>query len=156
MQSIFERILLVIYESLQDTSLSPGLAIEVLQQLNREVGLFRLDYFRSHMRLPYAMTIMQLLLARAHPLLKEELLALLCDLSVGSGGDEEEGGGNWTFDVLLPSVLIEVEGVSDEQRGQMLASVSRDTRDGPSFATHMAAFVGDVCYAQMVARGSVG
>jgi hypothetical protein len=156
MQAIFERMLLVIYEGLQDTTLSPGtvrLAIEVLQQLNREVGLFRLGYFRGHMRLPYAMTILQLLLARAHPLLKEELLGLLCELSVG--GEEEQGGG-WTFDVLLPQVLIKTEGLSDEQRGQLLASVSRDIRDGPSFVKHVAAFVGDVCYAQMVQRGSVG
>jgi hypothetical protein len=92
--------------------------------------------------------------------LKEELLGLLCELSVASvaGGscDEEEGGGNWTFDILLPQVLIKTEGLSDEQRGQLLASVSRDIRDGPSFAKHVAAFVGDVRYAQMVQRGSVG
>eukprot|EP00624_Nannochloropsis_granulata_P002087 evm.model.NODE_20117_length_12504_cov_23.799984.3 len=154
-QSIFERMLLVIYESLQDTTLPPGTvrsAIEVLQQLNGDVGLFRLEHFREQMCLPYAMTILHLLLSRAHPLLKDELLALLYDLSVGGGDDVK--GGSWTFDILLPQVLSKTEGVSDELRVHLLASVSRDIKDGPSFMKQMAAFVGDVCYTQMVCRES--
>ncbi len=153
MQGAFDRMLLVVYECLQDTILAPGtvrLAIELLQQLNRDLGLFRLDYFRATMRLPYGLTVLQLLLARAHPLLRDELLALLRDVSVGV----ETGGTAWFFDMLLPQALVQTDGVSDEQRGALLASVPRDVQDGPSFATHIAAFVGDVIYARMVAQGT--
>ncbi|GAB5032137.1 exportin 6 [Nannochloropsis oceanica] len=154
-QSLFERMLLVIFESLQDTTLPPDTvrsAIEVLQQLNRQMGLFRLEHFRDRMCLPYAMTVLQLLLSRAHPSLNDELLALLYDLSVDAGDGEK--GVSWTFDSLLPQVLSKTEGVPDEMRANLLASISRDIKDGPSFVKHMAAFVGDVCYMQMVCRES--
>jgi len=162
MESTFERFLLVMYESLQDTSLSPDttrLTIELLERLDGDIALFNLEHFQSTMRLPYAMTILHLLFNRAHPSLRDELLGLLREITVAvacNGVSEGVDGVTWTFDKLFPEALMKMEGLTNEQRGSLLASIPRDIQDGPSFKKHMAAFLSDVRYAQMVQQGAVG
>lgn len=86
------------------------LALELLQGLDRAIGLFALPPFRAAMQLPYALTVLELLLARAHPLLRDELVALLQAMTV-----RVDAG--WLFESLFPQVLIKVSTGSGEQEG---------------------------------------
>jgi hypothetical protein len=54
------------------------------------------------MQLPYALTVLELLLSRAHPLLREELVGLL-QVMTARGSDEA-----WLFETLFPQFLIKV------------------------------------------------
>lgn len=75
--------------------------MELLQALDRAIGLFALPPFRASMQLPYALTVLELLLTRAHPLLREELVALLRAMAVAVDP-------SWLFEQLFPQMLIKV------------------------------------------------
>ena len=81
------------------------LAVEMLQGLDRAIGLFTLPPFRAEMQLPYALTVLELLLTRTHPLLREELIGLLQAMTVRVDA-------NWLFETLFPQVLIKVRASS--------------------------------------------
>lgn len=83
--------------------------MELLQALDRAIGLFALPPFRASMQLPYALTVLELLLTRAHPLLREELVALLRAMTVAVDP-------GWLFEQLFPQVLIKVRDGRPPQR----------------------------------------
>ncbi len=104
MEGAFNEMLLIVYTALQDTTLPPGavrLALELLRGLDESIGLFSLPPFRASMQLPYALTVLELLLSRAHPVLREELVGLLQAMTVRVDPD-------WLFSTLFPQVLIKV------------------------------------------------
>lgn len=86
--------------------------MELLQALDRAIGLFALPPFRASMQLPYALTVLELLLTRAHPLLREELVALLQAMAVAVDS-------SWLFEQLFPQVLIKVSRRQRRQSGKI-------------------------------------
>lgn len=101
------------------------------------------------MQLPYALTMLELLLGRTHPLLREELIALLREMTVAVDVD-------WTFDTLLPQVLLKAEELTNDQRNELLTSLPRDMRDAPTFAKSINAFLSDIAYARMINQAENG
>lgn len=94
------------------------------------------------MALPSAMAIMELLLSRSHPLLRDDMIVLLRYMTV-------QVDAPWTWQTFLPAVLMKIEGLTNEQRRALLDAFPRDV-DAQSFAKNAIAFLSDVRYMQIL------
>lgn len=108
-------------------------AIDVLLLLSKSVSLFTLQHFRDTVGPAFTLALIDVLLSRAHPLLRDDIAMLLYEMTVGADPDA----------AIAQPILVHITGLSDAQRGELMQSFPQD-RDGPNFVRGLKGFLNDV------------
>eukprot|EP00038_Savillea_parva_P031793 m.90509 g.90509 ORF g.90509 m.90509 type:complete len:1089 (+) comp9865_c0_seq1:735-4001(+) len=113
--------------------------LETLVEVNAKKRLFSKQFFRENLYIDLLGSLLNVMVAKTHALLEEEICDLLYEL----------GRSDWSafYTVALPTVLSSLQGLDDTHR-QQLASQFRQVDDKPSFVEQLHEFCVDLAHFQ--------
>jgi hypothetical protein len=121
-------------------------ALDLMLQLNQSLALASNEHFRNSVAPGLALGVLEALLSRNHAPLRDDMCQLLYQLTVAVDHPR-------FFGELLPTVLMRLPFLSDDQRRAVMEGFGRDT-DELSFCQNVKAFLSDVRAVQDVSRVS--
>lgn len=113
-------------------------AIDVLMHLSKSVSLFTVEHFRQTVGPAFSLALVDVLLSRTHPLLRDDICSLLYEMTVGTDPDT----------AIAHPILVHISGLSDVQKAGLMQTFPSD-RDAPNFVKGLKAFLGDVEYLRL-------
>lgn len=129
----FKSILEVFGQALlqEDINISK-FSIGALEDLNRQRNLYSKPIFREHLLLNFLNVLMEALMSKVYSLLSEDVQTAIYHMSFHNN--------QIFFSTFLPEYVSTLEGLSQNQRQQLLEDFKNDS-DMPSFINHLKNFV---------------
>ncbi|XP_065579711.1 exportin-6-like isoform X1 [Artemia franciscana] len=109
-------------------------SLEALLMLNSKCNLFHKEVFLTRMRSQFMTVLLQILIAKTHDLLRDEITQALFELASVDFDD--------LFNSFLPQFASSLVGISDHQKSELVASFKQE-KDFPTFALNLERFVVD-------------